>query len=206
MPIFSGHGMGRTAGLFLLVPEGGRFGPTSVRFMKNMIQGGVSMATLQQLRQGLGEMWSSVVEGWRRLTERAASAVTRFSPSSRDGGNLPELRQRSIGWGVLAAEVFDDDARVVVRMEVPGMKRSDLDVEVIDDLLVVRGRKRMERESTHGRYHVLECAYGRFERAIPLPARVDGNAARAKYRRGVLRIELPKLKEFGSGLRSIPIR
>ncbi len=166
------------------------------------------MATLQQLRQGLGEMWSSVVEGWQRLTERAASAVTRFSLPSRDRDDdlLPELRQRSVGWGVLAAEVFDDDSRVVVRMEVPGMKRGDLEVEVMDDLLVVRGSKRMERESSHGRYHVLECAYGRFERAIPLPARVDENGARAKYRRGVLRIELPKMKESGPGLRSIPIR
>ncbi len=107
---------------------------------------------------------------------------------------------------MLAAEVFADDSRVVVRMEIPGMKRSDLDIEVMDDLLVVRGRKRMERETSHGRYHVLECAYGSFERAIPLPARVDENRARARYRKGVLRIELPKQKGAGPLGRSVPIR
>ncbi len=166
------------------------------------------MATLQQLRQGLGEVWSTVVDGWRRLADRAASAVTRFSPATRDRDDdlLPEMSERSVGWGVLAAEVFADDDRVVVRMEIPGMKRSDLDIEILDDLLVVRGQKRMERETSHGRYHILECAYGAFERAIPLPAPVDEQRARAKYRRGVLRIELPRLQPGTLGLRRIPVR
>ena len=61
-----------------------------------------------------------------------------------------------------------------------------------DNTLVVRGEKRFERESTRGRYRVLQCAYGSFRRAVPLPAGVLGDNARASYRNGVLRIELPK--------------
>jgi HSP20 family protein len=103
-----------------------------------------------------------------------------------------EISARSSGWGVLAAEVFDDDDRVVVRLEVPGMETDNLDIEVIDDYLVVRGEKRIAREHTSGQYHVTECAYGQFERAIPLPEAVDTDNADATYRNGVLRVELNK--------------
>ena len=168
------------------------------------------MATLIQLRQGLGQVWDSIVEGWNSLTQKASSAITRFSQPSKSGKDvdnqeLVEASHRNIGWGVLAAEVFDDSKQVIVRIETPGMKRSDFEIEVVDDILIIRGEKRTERESTRGRYHVVECAYGRFERAIPLPAPVDQSRARAKYQKGILRIELPKLEETGPEFRRIPI-
>ncbi|MCB1674950.1 MAG: Hsp20/alpha crystallin family protein [Halioglobus sp.] len=99
---------------------------------------------------------------------------------------------RSAGWGVLAAEVFDDDDHILVRLEAPGLEKSDFDLEVLDNYLVVRGEKQIERERTAGRYHVTECAYGRFERAIPLPEDVESAKAMASYKNGVLRVELPK--------------
>lgn len=103
-----------------------------------------------------------------------------------------ETAARSSGWGVLACEVFDDDDRVVVRVEAPGMEKEDFDLQVIDDYLIVRGEKKMERERSEGGYHISECAYGSFERAVPLPDEVDTTKASASYRRGVLKIELPK--------------
>jgi len=56
----------------------------------------------------------------------------------------------------------------------------------------VRGEKRVQKDQREGRYHVMECAYGSFERAVPLPVDVDGNNATAQYRRGVLTVTLPK--------------
>ena len=169
------------------------------------------MATLTQIRQGLGQVWDSMVEGWRALTRRASSAITRFSLPGRtardsDEMALVEISRRSVGWGVLAAEVFDDSDRVVVRVEAPGMKRDDFDIEVVDDILLIRGEKKIERESTVGQYHLVECAYGTFERAIPLPVPVEPGKARARYRKGVLRIELPKRKEARPRVRQIPIK
>ncbi|MBQ0834136.1 Hsp20/alpha crystallin family protein [Marinobacter sp.] len=154
------------------------------------------MPTLHQLREGLHEAWGSLIDGWQRLYRRAAGAITRFSPGKKaredDKGTSQEIAVRSAGWGVLAAEVFDDDDQIVVRLEAPGLEKSDFDLEVLDNYLVVRGEKQIERERTEGRYHVTECAYGRFERAIPLPDEVDSSKARANYNNGVLRIELPK--------------
>ena len=94
---------------------------------------------------------------------------------------------------MLGGDVFEDDKRVVVRVEVPGMDKKDLDIEVQGDVLVVRGEKRFERESSEGRYRVLQCAYGSFRRVVPLPTPVLADKATAKYKDGVLRVELPKV-------------
>jgi len=154
------------------------------------------MSTLHQLREGLNEAWDSLVDGWQRLYRRASGAITRFTPGKKaredEKGTGQEIAVRSAGWGVLAAEVFDDGDQIVVRLEAPGLEKSDFDLEVLDNYLVVRGEKQIERERTEGEYRVTECAYGRFERAIPLPEGVETDKANATYKRGVLRVELPK--------------
>jgi len=65
-------------------------------------------------------------------------------------------------------------------------------LQIVDDYLLVRGEKQMSRESSEGGYHISECAYGRFERAIPIPGEVDSDNVNASYKNGVLRVELPK--------------
>tara|TARA_R110001599_G_scaffold353733_1_gene595917 strand:+ start:12569 stop:13078 length:510 start_codon:yes stop_codon:yes gene_type:complete len=155
------------------------------------------MSTLQQLREGLQGAWETLVDDWQRLSRRASSAITRFTPGSKstdDDRDYTEqgLATRSTGWGVLTAEVFDDDDSVVVRIEAPGMEKSDFDLRAHDNYLVVRGEKRVEREKKDGHYRVTECAYGHFERAIALPAGTNMDAAQASYKNGVLRIEVPR--------------
>lgn len=149
------------------------------------------MSTLSQLREGLTRAWESVTEGWRELVERAGDALTRFHPQHSEG-DLERREERvatqGARWGVLAAEVRVDDNDVEVDLEVPGMEAEDFDIQVIDDVLVVRGEKKVERERKDGRYHVMERAYGAFERAVRLPVPVDETSAQATYRRGVLRI------------------
>lgn len=155
------------------------------------------MSTLQQLRHGLGNAWDSLADGWRQLRDRASQALTRFTPV-RHRGELEtadeQLLERASRWGLMAAEVKETDDEVIVRLEAPGLEPDDFDISVVDDILVVRGEKGLEREEKRGRYHVMERAYGSFERAIQLPAVVDDSRARARYRRGVLKITLPKAR------------
>lgn len=153
------------------------------------------MEKLSELKHGLEEAWHSVAEGWRHVRERAAGALTRFTPSSKASSppaDAGEMQLSSTSWALLAGDVFEDDDRVVVRLEVPGMEKQDFEVEVRSDVLVVRGEKRYERESSEGRYRVRQCAYGSFHRVIPLPVAVHSEKAKATYTNGVLRIELPK--------------
>lgn len=153
------------------------------------------MTTLHQLQQGLERAWDWVSEGWTQLRQRADQALTRFQPSGRRDDMQTVADQAIDGaarWGLLAAEVRDEDDEVVVRLEAPGLESDDFELFAQGDMLVVRGEKRIERTQRQGAYHIRECAYGAFERAIPLPATVDDSRAKARYRRGVLHVRLPK--------------
>lgn len=163
------------------------------------------MSVLTEFKRGLEQAWDSLAAEWRELRSRAAGALTRFSrtaksePPAEATGDLPPME-----WGLLAVDVFDDDERVVVRLEAPGMRKEDFRLEVRDDVLWVEGEKRFEREATRGRYRLMQCAYGRFQRAIGLPVAVRGDKARATYRDGVLRVELPKAEN--ALVRRIPVK
>jgi HSP20 family protein len=149
-----------------------------------------------ELHKGVESLWGSVADGWQRLRQSASGALTRFLPGA--GADVPASLPAADagfgpGWGMVGSEVFEDDDRIVVRLETPGLAKGDFDIRVVGDMLIVRGEKRFERESGEGRWRVLECAYGQFSRSVPLPGAVDGDAAKASYRQGVLRIELPRL-------------
>ena len=155
---------------------------------------------LDDLKHGFGNIWDSMAEGWQRLREGAVGALTRFRPGERSA--MPARSEvddsfywPSHGWSLLGGDLFEDDQRLLVRLEIPGMDKADFDIEVQDDLLVVLGEKRFESESTQGRYRLLQCAYGSFRRVVPLPTQVLADQARASYRDGVLRIELPKAEK-----------
>lgn len=154
---------------------------------------------MDDIKEGFESAWGSIAEGWRRVRESAASALTRFTPGAKSA--LPartevddEYYLPAQAWSMLGGDVFEDDERIVVRLEVPGMDKRDFDLEVRDDVLVVSGEKRFERERSEGRYRLLQCAYGSFRRVVPLPVRVRSDKAVARYKDGVLRVELPKLE------------
>ncbi len=154
------------------------------------------------------QSWQRLAEGWQHLWQRASQALTRFHlPAPRQGEveTVEErLERQAPRWGLLAAEVEETAEAVIVRVEIPGLSREDLEVAVLDGHLVVRGERRMERRQEHGRFHLMEVAYGAFERWIPLPAEVDEDRAQARYRDGVLTVTLPKLHASG-GPRRIPV-
>ena len=159
------------------------------------------MTTLRYVKDGLGRAWDSLAEGWQHLREHAASALTKFNPVKHTAEVETadeQIMRGATRWGLLAAEVREGRDEVVVRLEAPGMEPDTLNIFVADHYLVVRGEKRVERTSQQGRYQVKECAYGSFERAVPLAGEVDDSAAKASYERGVLRVTLPKLRKPGA--------
>ncbi|MDX5152224.1 MAG: Hsp20/alpha crystallin family protein [Acidiferrobacterales bacterium] len=155
------------------------------------------MSTLDQLRHGLGQLRNSLLEGWQQLRERTLQAVTHFKldRSSADVETRQEqIMSQASRWGLIAAEVRETADAVQVSLEVPGMDKDDFDISVVEDYLVVRGQKHMDSERSEGRFHIMECAYGQFERVVELPVHVDDARASARYRHGVLSVTLPKSK------------
>jgi len=94
-----------------------------------------------------------------------------------------------------AVDVYETSDSVVVEVEVPGMKKDDIKITVEDNILRIRGEKKLERENKDKNYHVVERSYGTFERAFRLPDYVDMEKIKAKFENGILTITLPKKEE-----------
>lgn len=84
---------------------------------------------------------------------------------------------------------------VIVRAEIPGIKVNDLDVQVVNDVLTIKGERKTSIEVSKMTYLRRERPYGTFARAIILPERVDAEKVTASYKNGVLVVTLPKAPE-----------
>lgn len=145
----------------------------------------------------LGRVWESLSEGWRELLSRNSNALTHFSSDNETRSSDNETRSSQLAtfprWSLLAGEVEETDREILVRVEVPGMDKEDCRITIEGSMLCLSGEKRYQRETHDSTYHVMERAYGSFQRIIPLPGDVDADNAEAIYRNGVLSIRLPKV-------------
>ena len=91
-------------------------------------------------------------------------------------------------------DVAEDNDKIHVKVEVPGMDEKDLRVNFEDGVLTVSGERQFERKGDRN-YHRIERTYGSFVRTFSLPRTVDANAITANYRDGILEIEIPKKEE-----------
>jgi HSP20 family protein len=100
--------------------------------------------------------------------------------------------------GLPSIDVSETDNAVEVKMDLPGVKPDEVNVEVRDNVLTVSGERKEEKESEEGngrKYHRVERRYGSFSRSVRLPTPIDENKVNAEYRDGVLSITLPKTEE-----------
>ena len=91
-------------------------------------------------------------------------------------------------------DVIDRDDEVVVRAEVPGCRKEDIEVSVSGNLLTLSGTTDHEEKEEKGNYYRAEIARGAFSRAVTLPAEVDDSKAKASMRDGLLELTLPKVE------------
>ncbi len=124
------------------------------------------------------------------------------------GFRLPSIRP----WPAAAEEmtpsvdIFEDGNDVVVKAEVPGMKKEDLEVNFTDGDLIISGEKKQEEKVEKKNYYRMERSYGSFARSFRLPADVQGDKAKATFKDGVLVIRVPKTEEAKKKEKKIPIQ
>ena len=94
-----------------------------------------------------------------------------------------------------AVDVYEDEKKVVLKLEVPGIEEKDLDVRVENNTLTVKGERKLEKEEKEENFHRIERRYGSFYRAFTLPTTVDSEHIDAGYNAGVLKLELKKKPE-----------
>ncbi len=156
----------------------------------------------KNIGRGLGRTWENLSEGWRELFS-SSDALTHFSRNKVDAQEGNGALATFPRWSLLAGEVEETEKDILVRVEVPGIEKKDCRIMIEDNVLYVSGEKRYERESHGSTYHVMEHAYGSFQRTIPLPRNVDADNAEASYRNGVLSIRLPK--SDGDNIRNVRV-
>lgn len=90
-------------------------------------------------------------------------------------------------------DVMETEREIRVITEMPGLKRENIEVDVENNVLTIRGEKREERtEGEEGRFHLSERRYGTFTRSFVLPSSVDADSIQANFEDGVLRVTIPK--------------
>jgi len=129
-------------------------------------------------------------------------AITRWDPF-RDllsiEGELNRLFGRTYGqstgaW-MPALDVYETKDRFVVTVELPGVEPGDVEVSVEDSALTIKGQREFYRNIDEESFHRIERRYGAFQRSLGLPATADAERVEAKFDKGVLTVEVPKLEE-----------
>ncbi len=107
----------------------------------------------------------------------------------------------SLQEGKLSVDVTETRDEIIVRSAIAGVTAQDLDINLTQDTLTIRGERLHGEEELEGETHVQECHWGAFSRTIILPARVDPETVDALIKRGILTIRMKKMETE----RSIPI-
>ena len=119
-------------------------------------------------------------------------------------GWMRPFRTEWPSWGELTAplearmpkvDVIDRDEEIVVRAEIPGIEKDDLDISVSDNLLTIKGETKHEEKEEKGEYYRCEISRGTFSRTVALPSDVDSEGGKAKFKDGVLELTLPKIEK-----------
>ena len=100
-------------------------------------------------------------------------------------------------------DIIDRDDQILVRAEIPGVEKEDLDVSVSDDRVTIKAARTQQEKEETGDFYRREISHGTFSRSLVLPAEVDGAKAKASFNHGLLELTLPKVEK--TRRHSIPI-
>jgi HSP20 family protein len=145
--------------------------------------------------------------------EEGSMTITRFSPFRTPLSDVALLQNRlnsifndfprfsgdseslTSGSFVPPVDVYEDAHKVVLKIEVPGIKQEDLDIHLENQTLTVKGERKFEKEEKEENFHRIERSYGSFVRSFTVPQTVDTENVAASYDAGVLSITLNKKPE-----------
>jgi HSP20 family protein len=113
-----------------------------------------------------------------------------FEVPHADGGRESEF----FGWAP-PMDLYEDKNNLVVRAELPGMKKEEIDISLHEGSLVISGERKLEAENNDGDASRSERFFGRFQRALQLPKPVNAEGVNATYQDGILTVTLPKTEE-----------
>lgn len=130
---------------------------------------------------------------WRGEMDRLRNEMERLYDRFLDLRPFYRLTQE--GEWMPSVDVSETAKEIIVNAEVPGVEAKDIDVSLDGNVLTIKGERKREHEGKEENFHRIERSYGSFYRSLQLPSEVDGDRIKATYKKGVLRISLPKTKK-----------
>ncbi|MBC7189642.1 Hsp20/alpha crystallin family protein, partial [Candidatus Aerophobetes bacterium] len=107
--------------------------------------------------------------------------------------------------GTPPVDLVDKGDSLVLRSEMPGVKKEDIKISVTEDEITISGKVERAKEEKEEDYYYAERAYSSWQRTIPLPVKIKSDAAKAKYENGVLEVTLPKAEEAKAKRKEIKV-
>jgi HSP20 family protein len=111
-----------------------------------------------------------------------------------NGHGLAKRDGTSTVWSP-SVDVHEDEQSFFIEAELPGMRKEDIQLEIENNVLSIRGERRLEKKEEKDNYHFVERSYGSFFRSFTLPKNVNTEAIGAEYKDGMLKLTLPKREE-----------
>lgn len=109
-----------------------------------------------------------------------------------------------ITWGQPSYDLTETEKDLILKAEIPGVDPDKLEIDITDNILTIEGEVRKESVSDEENYHRIERRYGSFSRSIPIPRRIVISKVKATYRKGVIKIVMPKYS--GEEKRGVKVR
>lgn len=153
----------------------------------SMWSGWWSHHPLMDLRRQMDELFDEFASGWRKHPAGMPAATA---------GAMADIR----------VEVNESEAAYEVVAELPGLEAKDVDVELAENTLTIKGEKSTQREEKEKNCYFSERSYGAFRRSFRLPDNVDQDQIAADFDKGVLKVTLPKTEESRSKPKKIDVK
>ena len=122
------------------------------------------------------------------------------------GFDVEPLWTHSLGKFSPRVDITESEKEIRVAAELPGIDEKDIDLSVTKDTLTIKGEKKEEKEDNGKDYYRMERAYGSFNRTIPLPVEVETDKISARYKKGILKINIPKTAKAIESKKKIVIK
>lgn len=125
------------------------------------------------------------------------------------GYGFPSLFENQLGnqeFFKPSLDIKEGPKAYTITVEMPGVDKKDVDVEVEGNALIIRGEKRQEDKKDEEQYHYVERSYGSFQRMLAIPEDADAAGVDASFRDGVLTVTLPRKKEAASNSKKVEVK
>jgi HSP20 family protein len=149
--------------------------------------------------------WGSPFSFMRRFSEQMDRLFEDFGFGPTIGTEFGRVNGLQDSLWSPQVEVFERGNQLVVRADLPGLTRDDINVDITDEAIVLQGERNQESVENEKGFYRSERSYGSFYRTIPLPEGIDAEAAKATFRNGVLEIIMPVLAQAKKQSRRVEI-